>query len=85
MIWNAKLSGRDRDRTDDPYRVKGATDDYLVDSSSLFLHGFVALYGVFGMVCPPERHPTEHHQNEKRRTVLLLQDDFKMSPEGGLK
>jgi hypothetical protein len=43
--------GRDRDRTDDLYRVNLGQNIYLIDSSSSFLHGVGSFSLVFGAYC----------------------------------
>ena len=48
MIWNKKADGRDRDRTDDLYRVKVTLVVHRIDSPSVFLLHLGSFCMVFG-------------------------------------
>jgi len=48
---NSTDGGRDRDRTDDLYRVNLARDMHFIDLSSLFLHFAGSFSMVFGAYC----------------------------------
>jgi len=51
LVWNRKTNGRDRDRTDDLYRVNVAGVVYLINSSWFSLFDFAANYTMFGAYC----------------------------------